>query len=58
MLKVLIVDDEKIIRETIADLIDWDSLSLQLIGTANDGIEAYNIILNDFRVFVQNDFRP
>ena len=57
MLKVLIVDDEKIIRETIADLIDWDSLSLQLIGTAKDGIEAYNIILDEYPEIVLTDIK-
>ncbi|BDF03170.1 response regulator transcription factor [[Clostridium] hylemonae] len=57
MLKVLIVDDEKIIRETIADLIDWDALSLQLIGTAKDGIEAYNIILDEYPEIVLTDIK-
>ena len=41
MIKLLIVDDERIIRETIASLIDWDSLGIFLIGTAENGIEAY-----------------
>ena len=49
MLKLLIVDDEKIIRETMAGLIDWNSLGIQLIGTARDGIEAYNMILDEYR---------
>ena len=44
MLKLLIVDDERIIRETMATIIDWNTLDIQLIGTAKDGIEAYNII--------------
>ena len=42
MLKLLIVDDEKIIRETMAGLIDWNSLGIQLIGTA--GMELKPII--------------
>lgn len=40
MLKLLIVDDERIIRETMATIIDWNTLDIQLIGTAKDGIEA------------------
>ena len=39
MMKLLIVDDERIIRETIASLVDWESLGITLIGTAENGIE-------------------
>lgn len=57
MLKLLIVDDERIIRETIATLIDWKSLDIQLIGTAKDGIEAYNIILDEYPDIVLTDIK-
>lgn len=57
MLKLLIVDDEKIIRETMARLIDWDSLGIQLIGTAKDGIEAYNTILDEYPDIVLTDIK-
>ena len=45
MIKLLIADDERIIRETISALIDWDSLGIHLIGAAGNGFEAYNMIL-------------
>ena len=32
MLKCMIADDEKIIRETIANLIDWNSLGLRSVS--------------------------
>ena len=57
MLKLLIVDDEKIIRETMAGLIDWNSLGIQLIGTARDGIEAYNMILDEYPDIVLTDIK-
>lgn len=57
MLKLLIVDDERIIRETMARLIDWDSLGIQLIGTARDGIEAYNTILDEYPDIVLTDIK-
>lgn len=57
MLKLLIADDEKAIRETISSLIDWDALDIELIGTAKDGIEAYNIILDQYPDIVLTDIR-
>ncbi|WP_337100427.1 response regulator [Paenibacillus sp. YIM B09110] len=35
--KVLLVDDERIIREGIASLVDWSGLGLQLVGCMTDG---------------------
>lgn len=57
MIKLLIVDDERIIRETIATLIDWNSLGISLIGTAENGIEAYNMILDDYPDIVLTDIK-
>ena len=44
MYKVLLVDDERIIREGIARMIKWGSLDLSLIGTAADGQAAADMI--------------
>lgn len=57
MMKLLIVDDERIIRETIASLVDWESLGITLIGTAENGIEAYNIILDEYPEIVLTDIK-
>ena len=57
MIKLLIADDEKIIRETIASLIDWNSLGISLIGTAENGLEAYNMILDDYPDIVLTDIK-
>lgn len=54
MLKLLIADDEKAIRETICSFIDWKSLDIDVIGTARDGIEAYNM----FSINIQILFSP
>ena len=32
MLKLIIADDERIIRESISRIIDWSSLGIELIG--------------------------
>ena len=44
MYKVLIVDDERIIREGIAGSIDWNKYGFSLCGMAENGIDAYEII--------------
>ena len=44
MLKVLIADDEKKVCQLIANIVDWEKLGYEIVGTANDGITAYNFI--------------
>lgn len=57
MLKLIIVDDEKIIRETIRSFIDWASLGIEVIGTCKDGIEAYDMILDEYPDIVLTDIK-
>ncbi|KAB1438575.1 response regulator transcription factor [Candidatus Galacturonibacter soehngenii] len=47
MFKLLIVDDEEIEREGMAKLIPWQEYDIQLIGTAWNGVEAFDIIQNN-----------
>jgi Response regulator containing CheY-like receiver domain and AraC-type DNA-binding domain len=46
MLRLIIVDDEKIIRETVHSIIDWKQLDIEVIGVCKNGIEAYDMILD------------
>lgn len=57
MLRLIIVDDEKIIRETISTIIDWKSLDIELIGTCKNGIEAYDMILDEYPDIVLTDIK-
>lgn len=57
MLKLIIADDERVIRETISRLIDWESMGIQLTGLCKDGIEAYNMILDEPPDIVLTDIR-
>ena len=58
MFKLLIIDDEEIICKTIAELIDWSSLNISLIGgRALDGVEAYHTILDESPDIVMTDIR-
>ena len=41
----------------MATIIDWNTLDIQLIGTAKDGIEAYNIILDEYPDIVLTDIK-
>lgn len=45
MYKVLIADDEKLIRITLKKLIDWASFDCEVVATARDGLEAFELFL-------------
>lgn len=47
MINVLIVDDERIIRDGISSLINWDQYGLVLIGKDSTGLDAYNRIMDE-----------
>lgn len=42
--KVLIVDDEAIMRKGISNFMNWDSIDCEIVGTAKDGSEAISFI--------------
>lgn len=58
MYRVLLADDEIHICQLIQYLVDWDSLDLELIGTASSGVDAFeqafakqpDIIISDIRM--------
>ncbi|MFZ7942690.1 response regulator transcription factor [Neobacillus sp. 19] len=45
MFKVLLVDDEILTIRMLQRLIDWERFNLELVGYAQDGLEAYNAYL-------------
>lgn len=57
MLKLIIADDERVIRETISTLINWAGIGIELIGLCKDGIEAYNMILDESPDIVLTDIK-
>jgi two-component system response regulator YesN len=44
MIKVLIADDEIHICRLIQALIQWDSLEMEPVGVANNGMEAISLV--------------
>lgn len=57
MLKLMIADDERIIRETISSLINWKAYDIQLVGLCKNGLEAYDTILDESPDIVLTDIR-
>jgi YesN/AraC family two-component response regulator len=44
MLKMVIADDEKLIREVLHKFIDWESLGVSIAAICKDGLEAFHAI--------------
>ena len=57
MLRLIIVDDEKIIRESIRRLIDWESLGIEVVDVCKNGLEAYDAILDEYPDIVLTDIK-
>ncbi len=57
MLKLIIADDEKVIREAISTIIDWKKYDVELIRLCKNGLEAYNAILDESPDIVLTDIR-
>ena len=46
MWKVIIADDEKLICRLVQALVDWNSLGMEIVGTAENGPEALEFVKN------------
>ena len=57
MYRLVIADDEKAIRETIATFIDWESLDIEVVAVCKNGNEAYDAILDEYPDIVLTDIR-
>lgn len=57
MYKVLLVDDERIILDGISQMVDWPAFQTELSGTAHNGIQAYEKIMEDPPDIVVSDIR-
>ena len=47
MLKLLVADDERILREAVCYLIDWKSIGIELAASCKNGREAYEVYDQD-----------
>ena len=47
MLKMIIADDERAIRDSIHSAVDWRSRGIDVVGLARNGSEAYEMIVDE-----------
>lgn len=45
MIKAILVDDEPMTRSGLRRFIDWTGLGIEIVGEAEDGIEAYDLFI-------------
>ncbi|ARC73038.1 DNA-binding response regulator [Bacillus licheniformis] len=57
MYKVLLADDERIILDGISSMIEWNSFGTSLIGAAQNGIDAYRLIMEKRSDIVISDIK-
>lgn len=57
MLRLLIADDEKAVRETMNTVIDWKSLNIEVVSLCKNGLEAYDAILDKYPDIVLTDIQ-
>jgi len=57
MYKLLIADDEKLIRESIVELIDWEAQDIRITASCKNGMEALDAIIDTAPDIVMTDIR-
>lgn len=57
MLRLIIVDDEEIIRNALTKIVDYNSIGYELIGTAKNGMEAYDLICDSYPDVIITDIK-
>jgi two-component system response regulator YesN len=57
MVKVVIADDEPRVLQLIKELVDWEGLALNLVGEAEDGLAAFELIQTAQPEIVVTDIR-
>jgi len=57
MLKLLIADDEKVIRESLSECIDWETLGIRNYACCADGIEALEACIDEIPDIVLTDIK-
>lgn len=57
MIKLLLVDDERIIREGILKMIDWMRLNIQVIGSCENGLSALQSMTDEMPDILMTDIK-
>ncbi|MDL2233934.1 response regulator [Ruminococcaceae bacterium OttesenSCG-928-L11] len=57
MTSLLIADDEKVIRESLAGCLDWESIGIQVVGCCANGLDALDAIIDESPDIVLTDIK-
>ncbi len=57
MLSLLIADDEKVIRESLATRIDWNKFGVRVVGCCANGLEALDCIIDESPDIIMTDIK-
>ena len=57
MIKLMIVDDETPVRETIRTLLPWTKLGIQIVGSCGSGPDALARMVNDRPDILMTDIK-
>jgi two-component system response regulator YesN len=53
--KMIVADDEQIIRESICEMIDWKSLDIEIAGCCKNGVEVLDSVIDEYPDIVMTD---
>ncbi len=57
MFTMIVADDEKVIRESIVECIDWESLDVKIVASCNNGVEVMDAIMDESPDIVLTDIK-
>ena len=57
MLKLLLADDEELSVRMLKNLINWQNYGIQIVGSANSGLEAWELYLRERPDIILTDIR-
>lgn len=57
MLSLLIADDEKVIRESLAECLNWEEIGIRVVGCCANGLEALDITIDESPDIVMTDIK-
>lgn len=57
MYKMIIADDEQMIREALCTMIDWDSLGVEVAGSCRNGLEVLDLVVDQSPDFILTDIK-
>ncbi|MFV0401585.1 MAG: response regulator [Oscillospiraceae bacterium] len=57
MLSLLIADDEKVIRESLAECLNWEEIGIRVVGCCANGLEALDVIIDENPDIVMTDIK-